>query len=202
MQKLDLKKSLKPYYDAKAAPAFIDVPAMNFLMIDGKGNPNTAPEYADAVQALYSVAYTLKFKVKKEMSIDYPVMALEGLWWADDMNLFSVDKKDDWLWRMMISTPDFITCELVETAKTEAGKKKSLAALPRLRFESFTEGLSAQLMHIGPYSAEAPNIQRLHEFIQANGYSLGGKHHEIYLSDPRKSAPEKMKTVIRQPAMK
>jgi hypothetical protein len=202
MQKLDLKKIQKPYYDAKPAPAFIDVPAMNFLMIDGKGNPNTAPEYAEAVQTLYSVAYTLKFKIKKEMSIDYPVMALEGLWWADDMNLFSTDKKDDWLWTMMISIPDFITCDLVETAKTEAGKKKSLAALPQLRFESFAEGLSAQLMHIGPYSAEAPNIQRLHEFIHTNGYSLEGKHHEIYLSDPRKSAPEKMKTIIRQPMVK
>jgi len=205
MQKLDLKKTLKPYYNAKSAPAFVEVPAMNFLMIDGTGNPNTAPEYADAVQTLYSVAYTLKFKVKKEMAIDYPVMALEGLWWTEDMNLFSADKKDDWLWTMMISIPDFITCELVEAAKAEAGKKKSLAALPRLRLETFTEGLSAQLMHIGPYSAEAPNIQRLHEFIHANGYSFKGKaqkHHEIYLSDPRKSAPEKMKTIIRQPAVK
>lgn len=205
MQKLDLKKTLKPYYDAKSAPVFIDVPAMNFLMVNGKGNPNTSPEYADAIQALYSVAYTLKFKVKKEMAIDYPVMALEGLWWTDDMSLFSIEKKDEWLWTMMISTPDFITCELVEIAKAEAAKKKSLAALPQLRFETFTEGLSAQLMHIGLYAAEAPNIQRLHEFIHANGYSFDGKlqkHHEIYLSDPRKSAPEKMKTIIRQPAVK
>jgi hypothetical protein len=205
MQKLDLKKTLKPYYNAKSTPTFIDVPAMNFLMVDGKGNPNTAPEYADAVQTLYSVAYTLKFKVKKEMAIDYPVMALEGLWWTEDMNLFSADKKDDWLWTMMISTPDFITIELLEAAKTEAGRKKSLAALPRLRLECFAEGLSAQLMHIGPYSAEAPNIQRLHDFIHENGYSFGGKaqkHHEIYLSEPRKSAPEKMKTIIRQPAVK
>jgi hypothetical protein len=204
MQKLELKKTLKPYFDAKSAPAFIEVPAMNFLMIDGKGNPNTAPAYAGAVQALYSVAYTLKFKVKKEMAIDYPVMALEGLWWTEDMTLFSADKKDDWLWTMMISVPDFITCELAEAAKTEAGKKKSLAALHLLRFESYTEGLSAQLMHIGPYSAEAPNIQRLHEFIRANGYVFDGiaqKHHEIYLSDPRKSAPERMKTIIRQAAV-
>jgi hypothetical protein len=205
MQKLDLKKTLKPYYDARPAPALVEVPAMNFLMIDGKGNPNTSADYAEAVQALYSVAYTLKFKVKKERAIDYPVMALEGLWWTEDMRLFSADKKEDWLWTMMISTPDFITPELVETAKTETGKKKALAALPRLRFESFAEGLSAQLMHIGPYSAETENIRRLHAFIHAKGYAFDGKaqkHHEIYLSDPRKTAPEKLKTVIRQPVVK
>ncbi len=205
MQKLELKKTLKPYYDAKPAPAWVDVPTMNFLMADGAGNPNTSRDYAEVVQALYSVAYTLKFKVKKEMAIDYPVMALEGLWWTEEMNLFSTDKKEAWLWTMMISTPDFITPELVEAAKTEAGRKKPLAALPRLRFETFTEGLSAQLMHLGPYSAEAENIQRLHDFIRANGYLFDGKtqkHHEIYLSDPRKSAPEKMKTSIRQPVVK
>jgi hypothetical protein len=201
MQKLDLKKTLKPYYDAKPAPAFIDVPAMNFLMVNGTGNPNTSADYRDVVQALYSVAYTLKFKVKKEMSIDYPVMALEGLWWTEDMCLFSEENKEAWLWTMMISTPDFITAELVEAAKAEAGRKKPLVALPRLHFEPFTEGLSAQLMHIGSYSAEAENIRRLHAFIHANGYSFEGlaqKHHEIYLSDPRRAAPEKLKTIIRQ----
>jgi hypothetical protein len=202
MQKLDLKKTLKAYYEAKSAPIFVEVPAMNFLMIDGAGNPNTSADYAEIVQTLYSVAYTLKFKVKKEIAIDYPVMALEGLWWGQDMNLFSAEKKEAWLWTMMISTPDFITPELVETAKVEARKKKSLPALPRLRFASFTEGFSAQLMHIGPYSAEAENIRRLHDFIRANGYAFDGKtqkHHEIYLSDPRKAAPEKLKTIIRQP---
>lgn len=205
MQKLELKKTLKPYYDAKPAPVLVEIPTMNFLMIDGTGNPNTSADYAEVVQALYSVAYTLKFKIKKEMAIDYPVMALEGLWWCEDMHLFSEEKKDDWLWTMMISTPDFVTPELVETAKAEAGKKKTLAALPRLRFESFTEGLSAQLMHIGPYSAEAENIRRLHAFIHANGYAFEGKaqkHHEIYLSDPRKAAPEKLKTIVRQPMVK
>jgi hypothetical protein len=124
------------------------------------------------------------------------------LWWAKEMNLFSAEKKEDWLWTMMISTPDFITPELVETAIAEAGRKKPLAVLPRLRFESFTEGLSAQLMHIGPYSAETENIRRLHDFIHANGYAFDGvvqKHHEIYLSDPRRAAPEKLKTIIRQP---
>jgi len=202
MQTLDLKKIRKPYYTAKATPVFIDIPAMNFLMADGTGNPNTSAEYADVLQALYSVAYTLKFKVKKELGIDYPVMALEGLWWTEDMNLFSVEKKEDWLWTMMISVPDLITRNLLETAADEAARKKNLPALSRVRLEAFAEGPAAQLMHIGPYSAEAENIQRLHAFIHANGRSFDGlkqKHHEIYLSDPRKSALEKMKTIIRQP---
>jgi hypothetical protein len=201
MQKIDLKKTLKPYYDAKSAPAFIDVPSMNFIMIDGSGNPNNSPEYSNAVQALYSVAYTLKFKVKKEQQIDYPVMALEGLWWAPDMALFSPDKKDDWLWTMMISMPDLVTQPMLDAARIEASRKKDLPSLPLLRLESFTEGLSAQIMHIGPYAAEAENIQRLHDFIHANGYSFEGtrqKHHEIYISDPRKAARDKLKTIIRQ----
>ncbi|MCX6080510.1 MAG: GyrI-like domain-containing protein [Chloroflexi bacterium] len=202
MEKLDLKKTLKSFYDAKPAPAFLDIPMFNFLMIDGKGNPNTSTDYIDVIQALYSTAYTLKFKVKKELEIDYPVMFLEGLWWMPDMNLFSVEQKENWLWTMMISTPDFITPILVADALAEAGRKKSLPALARLRFESFSEGPSAQLMHIGSYSAETENIQRLHAFIQENGRSFDGinkKHHEIYISDPNRTAQEKMKTIIRQP---
>lgn len=202
MEKLDLKKTLKTYYEAKSTPVLVEIPAMKFLLADGRGNPNTAPEYAEVVQALYSVAYTLKFKIKKEKAIDYPVMALEGLWWGEDMNLFSADRKEDWLWTMMISVPDFITPELVAAAQAEAGKKKPLPALPRLRFETFTEGWTAQLLHIGPYSAEAENIQRLHDFIHAQGCRLDGKHHEIYLSDPGRVAPEKMKTIIRQPVLR
>ena len=202
MQKLELKKTLKTFYTAKSEPVFLKIPAMNFLMIDGTGNPNTAPEYAQAVQALYSIAYTLKFKVKKEAQIDYPVMALEGLWWTPDMKTFSPENKDEWLWTMMITVPGIITQTLVTSACEEATHKKDLPALPRVRFEAFNEGLSAQLMHIGPYADEAENIKRLHEFIQAKGYSFDGlhqKHHEIYLGDPRKSAPDKLKTIIRQP---
>lgn len=202
MEKLDLKKQLRKYYDAKPVPAFIEIPPMKFLMIDGQGNPNTSPDYAQVLQTLYSVAYTLKFKVKKELQIDYPVMSLEGLWWTPDMTLFSAENKDEWLWTMMIPVPDFISAPLVAEAEHEASRKKALNALSRLRFETFAEGPAAQLMHIGPYSAEAENIRRLHEFIHASGSSFDGlfqKHHEIYLSDPRKSAPEKMKTIIRQP---
>jgi len=205
MQKLDLKKTLKSYYDARPNPAFIEVPAFIFLMVDGKGNPNTSIEYTEALQALYAVAYTLKFKIKKEKQIDYPVMALEGLWWAEDMSTFSIGNKDDWLWTMMISVPDFITRELFEIARSEAARKKGLASLPLVRLETFQESLSAQIMHIGPYADEAENIKKLHAFIHDNGYTFDGlqqKHHEIYLSDPRKSAPEKMKTIIRQPVKK
>jgi hypothetical protein len=203
MQKLDLKKALKSLYDAKPEPRMLEVPPLQFLMIDGAGDPNTSAEYQDAVQALYALAYTLKFKAKKEVAIDYPVMALEGLWWADDMREFSVERKADWKWTMMLSTPDFITPGLVETALAEAGRKKNLAGLSRLRFATYAEGLAGQVMHIGPYAAEAPTIRRLHEFIHGQGYVFDGlvqKHHEIYLSDPRRAAPEKMKTIIRQPA--
>lgn len=202
MEKLDLKKSLKRYYTASPSPAFIEVPAMKFLMIDGTGNPNTSPDYVQVLQALYAVAYTLKFKVKKELQIDYPVMPLEGLWWTPDMALFGAENKNEWLWTMMISVPDLITEQMVAAAGLDAGHKKDLPALHRLHFETFTEGLSAQLMHTGPYAEEADNIRRLHEFIHANGRAFDGllqKHHEIYLSDPRRSAPEKMKTIIRQP---
>jgi hypothetical protein len=202
MQKLDLKKVLKAYYGAKPQPTLIEVPAFQFLMVDGIGNPNTAKEYAEAIQVLYAVAYTLKFFVRKELQIDYSVMALEGLWWTEDMELFSADKKDEWRWTMMISTPDFITSDLFSVARAEAGKKKMIPALPLIRFETFYEGPAAQLLHIGPYSAEADNIKRLHAFILSNERSFDGiqqKHHEIYLSDPRRSAPEKLKTIIRQP---
>ena len=205
MEKLDLKKTLKPLYNAKPTPSFIEIPAMNFLMVDGAGDPNTSKTYSDAIQALYSVAYTLKFTLKKELQIDYPVMALEGLWWSENMASFTTGTKDNWFWTMMISTPEFVTPQMVNSACQGASKKKSLPALNQVRFEPFTEGFSAQLMHTGPYNAEAANIQLLHNFIHAHGYSFDGlnqKHHEIYLSDPNRTAPEKMKTIIRQPVRK
>jgi hypothetical protein len=202
MEKIDLKKTLKQLYTAKATPAILEVPTLKFLMADGQGNPNTAPEYEAVLQALYSVAYTLKFKVKKELGLDYSVMGLEGLWWMDNMADFSVARKDEWKWTMLILQPDFITPELFAAAAAEASKKKALAALPRLRLETYAEGLSAQNLHLGPYATEAPTIQNLHNFIHANGYELSGKHHEIYLSDPRRGDPAKIKTIIRQPIRK
>ncbi len=205
MEKIDFKKELKHLYNPSAKEVvFVDVPEMNFLMIDGMGDPNTSQEYQDAIEALYSVSYTLKFMIKKgETSIDYVVMPLEGLWWTDDMTQFTTDNKDVWKWTSMIMQPEFVTKDLFDDAVEEVKKKKkNLVALPKICFENFHEGLSAQVMHIGPYSAEGSTIEKLHNFIKENGYEFDGliqKHHEIYLNDPRRVAPEKMKTVIRQP---
>lgn len=202
MAGVDLKKQLKHLYGAKAGRVeFVDVPPMNFLMIDGTGDPNTAPAYSQAVEALYGVSYAVKFAVKKrDPEQDYSVMPLEGLWWAEDMASFSVERKGDWLWTMMILQPEWVTAELVEQAIAETARKKDLPALPGLRFEAYHEGLAAQILHVGPYSAEGPAVQALHDAIAAEGYALSGKHHEIYLGDPRRTAPEKLKTIIRQPA--
>lgn len=200
MTKTDFKKELKHLYNPSAKEVVIvDVPKVNFLMIDGAGDPNTAQEFEDAVEALYAVSYALKFMIKREKQIDYIVMPLEGLWWVDDMTQFSMENKDIWKWTQMIMQPEFVTIDLVEKALEQAEKKKNPPALSKIRFESLHEGLSAQIMHLGPYSAEGPTIEKLHNFIRENGYEPRGKHHEIYLSDPRKSAPEKMRTVIRQP---
>ena len=201
--KLDLKKDLKHLYNPSAkAPSVVEVPPMSFLMIDGTGDPNTAPAYAAALEALYSAAYTLKFSIKKSEGTDFAVMPLEGLWWATNMSDFSTGRRDDWHWTMMILQPDFVTPGHVATAIAAAGKKKLLPALERIRFETYAEGLSAQIMYFGPYKDEGPTIQRLHAYIAEQGGKLNGKHHEIYLSDPRRTAPAKLKTVIRQPMRK
>ncbi len=201
MKKVDLRKQYKHLYapSAKAA-GVVDVPPLNFLMIDGQGNPNTSPDFGAALEALYAMSYTLKFAVKLgKLAIDYPVMALEGLWWTDDMSRFSMDEKDLWKWTAMMMQPEFVTQAMVDEARAQVAKKKNPAALPKVRFEGFHEGSCAQIMHIGPFATEGPTIKRLHDFIEEGGHKLRGKHHEIYLSDPRRAAPEKMKTVIRQP---
>jgi len=201
VEKIDLKKKWKELYNPSARDAsVVDVPKMSFMMIDGAGDPNTSQQYQEAVEALFSVSYAIKFMVKKgSEAIDYAVMPLEGLWWVGDMSTFSMQNKEAWQWIAMIMQPDFVSADLVKQAIDQASKKKELPALVKLRFENFYEGLSAQIMHLGPYAAEAPTIEKLHGFIESNGYRINGKHHEIYLSDPRKSAPEKIKTVIRQP---
>ncbi len=201
MKKINLKKELSAYYNpSKTKVAFVDVPAMNFLMIDGKGDPNTSVEYTQAIEALYSVAYTLKFMVKKgPLAIDYGVMPLESLWWVEDMREFDPNNKDEWLWTAKIMQPDFISNELVGQALETVKNKKNPVALPKLRFEQFKEGPAAQIMHIGPFSEEGPTIKKVHDHIRSNGFELNGKHHEIYLSDIRRAAPEKWKTIVRQP---
>ena len=203
MDKIDLKKQLKHLYQPTHKEfTVVDVPLLKFLMIDGKGDPNTSQPFQEAVQALYGMSYTLKFASKKELGIDYTVMALEGLWWADDMEAFSLGAKDTWYWTVMMLQPDHITPEFVEAARVELARKKDVPALPRLRYETFHEGLSVQIMYFGPYADEGPTIARMHTFMQDNGYTFNGKHHEIYIGDPRKAAPEKLKTVIRQPIKK
>lgn len=198
MDKIDLKRQLKQLYQPSAKVIdVVDVPAFNFLMIDGAGNPNTSPDYKNAVEALFSTAYTIKFALKKSGRLDYAVMPLEGLWWADDMATFQRDEKQHWQWTMMIMQPTEVCEKDVQSAIVNL-QKKSLAALSKLRFENFHEGRCAQLLHIGPFADEGPTIERVHAFIGERS-ALRGKHHEIYLSDIRRAAPEKWKTIIRQP---
>jgi hypothetical protein len=201
MKKIDFKKELKHLYAASAKNVkAVEVPQMNFLMIDGEGDPNTSQAFQDAVEALFSVSYSLKFMIKKgKQGIDYGVMPLEGLWWADDMSQFSIENKDNWKWTPMIMQPEYVTGNLVDEAIEQVKKKKSLTALPKIRFEAFSEGKAAQILHIGPFSEEGPTIQKVHDFIRGMKYKLFEKHHEIYLSDIRKAALEKLKTIIRQP---
>ena len=201
MEKIDLKKELKAFYNPTAKEVtLIDIPKMNYIMIDGQGAPESE-QFTQAMLALYPIAYTIKFDKKKTGGPDFTVMALEGLWWAEDMKVFMPETSDrnKWQWTVMMMQPDFITRRDFENAVKAAKKKKDNPALDNVRFESFTEGKSVQIMHIGPYSAEGPNIQKIHQKIAEIGGKLSGKHHEIYLSDPRRVTPDKMKTVLRQP---
>ena len=204
MEKRDYKKELKHLYKPSAKKVvLVDVPEMNFLMIDGQGDPNSSPAFQEAVAALYPLAYTLKFMVRKgEPGVDYGVMPLEGLWWANDMAAFSVDRKEDWFWTLMIMQPEYITEDMVDTAKEEVARKKDPAALSQVRFALFEEGRAAQTLHVGPFSEEGPTVAKVHSFIEEQGEQRIGKHHEIYLSDIRKAAPANWKTVIRQPCCK
>jgi hypothetical protein len=197
--KTDLKKELKPLYTASAkAASLVEVPPLKYLMVNGYGDPNTNPDFPAGIEALYTASYTLKFMLKKEQRLDWVVPPLAGLWWmllAD----FDPERRDDWRWTLMIPQPEQVTKELLEQALAAAKKKKSLPLLEKLRLETYAEGQAAQILHVGPYSNEAPTIARLHTFIREKGYHFCGKHHEIYLSDPRRTAPEKLKTILRQP---
>jgi hypothetical protein len=200
MPKTDFKKELKHLYNPPRRFTVVDVPPMAFLMIDGHGDPNTAQAYKDAVEALYAVAYKVKFASKRELDQDYVVPPLEGLWWAKDMDLFVSRDKSAWDWTMMIMQPAWTTPDMIAVAIEQAGQGKDLPALTKLRFESYHEGLSVQILHVGSYDDEAPVIAQLHnQFLPENGYVENGKHHEIYLSDPRRTVPEKLRTVLRQP---
>ncbi len=204
MAKKDLSKDLQElYFPSAKEPVAVRVPRMGFIMVDGQGDPNSSKEFQEAIGALYSVAYTAKFALKRSAKEkDFPVMPLEALWWADDNADFLKGNKDKWHWTAMIMVPAHVTGKVVEDTIDQLrkkGKDKDLPALPKLRHEEFEEGLCAQIMHVGPYSAERTSIERLHRLIEASGHTISGKHHEIYLSDPGRTAPEKLKTVVRQP---
>lgn len=200
MPAFDFKKELKQFYNVSGNEVVIvDVPPMNFLMVDGAGNPNVTQEFQDAVEVLYGVSYALKFRVKKAGLMNYIVMPLEGLWWSESLAEFDPEDKGKWRWTLMIMQPHAVTEDLFNEATCEIMKKKNVQLISKIRYERFAEGLSAQVMHTGPYNTEGPDVKKLHNFIMDNGYVLSGKHHEIYLSDPRRVKPEKIRTLIRQP---
>lgn len=203
MSKIDFKKTMKDLFAPQAKDfSLVEVPMMQFLMVDGLGSPgpDKDSEYAQALAALYPMAYKLKFLSKKELGRDYVVPPLQALWWADDMNVFITGDKDQWRWTAMIMQPDWITQDHIAEIRRVVGSSGDLPALAKLRLETYCEGLAVQIMHIGPYSEEGPTLKRMHaEFIPQNGLVESGHHHEIYLGDPRKTAPEKLKTILRQP---
>lgn len=208
MERLDLRKKYRQFYQPSARKVeVVDVPGLKFILLDGAiepgETPGTSPAFQQAMMALYGVAYTLKFmsKLRKENPIDYTVMALEGLWWVEDGE-FEITRPDSWRWTAMMLQPEHITPDMFEQARVQAGKKHPNPALKLLRLETFQEGLSLQILHIGPYAAEPATLEKMEEFARLNGYAFQGKHHEIYLGDPRRSDPARLKTVLRHPVQK
>ena len=202
MTKVDLRKQLKYLYNPSAKEvSVVDVPPIHFLMVDGKGDPNTSREYAEALEALYAVPYAIKFMINGSQSgVGYAVMPLGVLWWTDDMRNFNVEDKDAWKWTAIIMQPEeYVAEELFEEAKSEVEKKKGLPAVSRMQFEPFREGTSVKIMHLGPFSEEGPTIERIHRSIEERGGNPNGKHHEIYLSDFRRTKLQRLRTIIRQP---
>lgn len=205
----DFKKEYKELYLPKEKPVHIDVPIMNFIMVDGKGDPNNSTDFQQAVELLYGLSYTIKMSKKKGKEpagyFEYVVPPLEGLWWVND-EFFSLEHRDNWLWTIMIRQPDFVTNDFFAWAKAEFKKKKTDLTVEKARFETYTEGLCVQSLHLGPFATEPNTMKKIEAFIQDEGLvdlvAKGGKHHEIYLSDPRKAKPENMKTVLRHPVGK
>lgn len=199
MTKRDFKKELKHLYaPSKREYSVVEVPPMNFLMVDGKGDPNNSQLFQNGLEVLYGVAYKIKFMLKSQ-GLDFVVPPSEGLWWMENMAEFSLANKDRWLWTLMLMQPEAVTGEIVTAAREDLSGKKALTELSSLRFERYEEGLAVQILYLGAYADEGPVIAKMHEFIHSQGYEFNGKHHEIYLSDPRRTPPEKLKTVIRQP---
>ena len=200
MGNIDLKKVYAQHYSAKAGdPVVVDVPPRPYLMIDGTGDPNTAPAYRDAVETLYPLAYGLRAAIKQATGDAYTVMPLEGLWWVPDYEDFSYEDRSDWQWTSMICLPDAVAEVDADRVIAEVADKKQLPSGDLVRVEQFGDGTAAQVLHVGPYSEEPPTIEALHRSILDSGRALTGKHHEIYLSDARKVDPAKLRTIIRQP---
>ena len=201
---VDLKKALAPLFNPPREPVLIDVPELGYLMIDGRGAPEPAPgdepsELQLSFAALFPVAYTIKFRLKRD-GLAMPILPLEALWFTDDNGFDLNAPKDDWTWRALMAVSHDVTPQIFEEAVADVRRKKGgTEALNKLRFERWAEGRCAQVMHIGPYSAEGPTIERLHAFIAGQGLRIRGYHHEIYVGDPRTADPAKLKTVVRQP---
>jgi hypothetical protein len=191
MAAIDIKK-------VPREPTLVKVPSLTYLMVDGKGDPNVSEDFREAIQALYGLSYTLKFQLKKE-GVEHVVGPLEGLFHAKDPSVFLTGKKKEWEWTLMILQPKEVTAKRLAAARGDLMRKKKLASLPDVRLAKLAEGLCAQVLHIGPYAAEGPTIQGLHRFMEESGCTFAGAHHEIYLSDPGRTAPERLKTIIRQP---
>ncbi len=201
VEKTDFKKKMGVFYNPRIKGFHIvEVPDMQFLMIDGMGNPNKSPDYPLAIEALYSLAYGIKFALKPE-GHDYTIPPLEGLWWMEDMNEFSLATKDRWEWTMMIMQSEWVLPECVEKVRLAVKKKKANMLIDKVRLNRYAEGLSVQVLYTGAYADEAPTIAEMHNFIHVNGYQTNGKHHEIYLGDARKTPAEKLRTILRQPVM-
>lgn len=199
--KTDLKKCVAAYTARRGRFDLVPVPAMPFLMIDGHGDPNTSAAYGDAIRTLYPVAYGLKFLSKNELGRDYVVMPLEALWWSDDMSSFTTARdKSRWDWTAMIALPNWTEPDHLDAVRRTVEQKGGAPALDALRLQTLDEGLAVQTLHVGPYDEEGPVLQTMHEdVIPGRDLRLTGKHHEVYLSDPRRAAPERLRTILRQP---
>jgi hypothetical protein len=200
-EKTDLKTALDSYQARHDEFRILEVPEMRYLMVDGHGDPNHAPAFTEAVQTLYPVAYALKFASKNELGHDYVVPPLEGLWWADDFATFTTTRDASrWDWTLMLLVPDWVGPDLVRAAvdRTRAGKQPP--RIDELRFAALPEGTCVQTLHVGPFDDEGPVLARLHEeFLPVHALRPTGTHHEIYLSDVRRTAPERRRTILRQP---
>ncbi|MEA5120759.1 MAG: GyrI-like domain-containing protein [Propionibacterium sp.] len=200
MDKIDFKKTLDSYQAKRGVFRLVEVPPLHYLMIDGHGDPNTSPAFAEAIETLYPIAYKLKFASKQGLGRDYVVPPLEGLWWADDMDAFSNRDKSQWDWTLLLLVPDWIDQAMVDAAVEQVAAKDPPARLGDVRFDLLDEGLCVQTLHVGSFDDEGPVLQRLHEeFIPSQGLTPTGHHHEVYFSDFRRTAPDKLRTLLRQP---